>query len=627
MTDDHIPDEDRGDMPPPQNFVSAEDFFASDFESPIAEIKEIDCHSLEYAYHAAAKDALGREPAFSVYRILASLCSLHFRSNNKAGAFGPKIVMGDRRSAIPEDWLGEQTKVFETIVDKVIHPALRARIADVVWTNDRSSKASKIAIDAYCEVAESFRSGQKVGHSPVDRDVSWEEMEVVERAIHIAIKTTKRGVPLPERLTRIIEEIYNTSRSNNEIHTLARIASIRFRHSLLDRDELCADIEAAAEAAAEISSTDPLSLKDLWDLAAAIHKNASRPDDQRRCQLRGVEQTIKMSEHMSPASAQAHWVRTAISELRNISGTEKKREELRLLMRRLQERSMEEMSSFSVPMDFGDEIDRLIDIFGRFNLPEALRQFAILPIPKSVDTLRSEVIESLHKSQIAHLFGSTHLDDEGKVIAEVEAVPMTGEPSENWIKQKMSQIETFNRAAAVTAMIHPAREFISSKFPIGERHFYFISARSPFVPDSHASIFALGFARFVQGDYISSAHILIPQIENSIRYVLYNSNTDSSTILNDLTQEDRTLSALLEQFRNDLDRVFSPDIVMQIDLLFNYRPGPALRHEMAHGKVGTGFCYHPDMVYACWFIFHLCCAPLIPHWKKSVAPAIEAGAY
>ncbi|MDB5561979.1 MAG: hypothetical protein JWN11_1397 [Hyphomicrobiales bacterium] len=45
--------------------------------------------------------------------------------------------------------------------------------------------------------------------------------------------------------------------------------------------------------------------------------------------------------------------------------------------------------------------------------------------------------------------------------------------------------------------------------------------------------------------------------------------------------------------------MFTPDVTCQINLTFNGRPGPGLRHQIAHGMVTTTDCYTPDMIYAC----------------------------
>jgi hypothetical protein len=111
------------------------------------------------------------------------------------------------------------------------------------------------------------------------------------------------------------------------------------------------------------------------------------------------------------------------------------------------------------------------------------------------------------------------------------------------------------------------------------------------------------------------------------RYVLHSSSTDSSKILPDMLQENRPLSALIDQFRPDLERIFSAPIILEIDLLFTHNSGPALRHDFAHGKVPDGACFDIDVIYACWFIYRLACIPLFGIWDKQLAAAIEADSF
>ncbi|MBM7404972.1 MULTISPECIES: DUF4209 domain-containing protein [Sphingomonas] len=139
--------------------------------------------------------------------------------------------------------------------------------------------------------------------------------------------------------------------------------------------------------------------------------------------------------------------------------------------------------------------------------------------------------------------------------------------------------------------------------------------------------FSLGFARMFEGDFISAANILIPQLENAIRYVLKNANVHSAKMMSDLTQDDRSLSGLLVHMRKEMEGVFGVDLVHEIDLLFNYRPGPALRHEAAHGKLTDGLSFSADAIYACWLIYQMTVAPLVPYWKEHIAPQIEQYAF
>ncbi len=612
---------------PPQATVTPAEFRSVDYNTILRDLRSVYDGRLEKEFMKAARLNRDNEPAFSVYRLLASICSLHFRLHDKAGAFGAKMIFGNSRTPIPEDWLGEQTDYLFEIVEEVEHPALRARLADVVWTNDRTKgKAAAIAVLAYCECVEGLMDGTYEDRFPTPNDVSIEEVDLVERASQIHLRSNKRTAPMHDRVGALLYSLYSRALSHVDVVPLNRIATLLSRYSMITMDQLAVDMEAAAAAAEQKPNPYPLAIKELWHLAAFAHEEAKRPDDQRRCQLAAVEQTLKMASQTGSSSGAAHWYRQAIGELREIPRTQERREELRKELRSLQEKSLEEMGSFEMPIDLSDVVSGTLEVFEKLTLPEGLKQFALLVHLGNATQMRQEAIEK--ETGFAGMFPTTHLDSEGKIIAEVEGASFDGSPpSEGWIKSKMIQHLQIAIDIAVKGQLEPARRFLAGEFPLSERHFHSIVLQSPFVPRHHAATFAIGFARLMQGDMLSAGPILIPQLEHCLRHVLVNCSTDTSKMRNDLTQEDRSLSTLLETYRNELVAIFGDDIVLHIDLIFNHRPGPALRHEFAHGKVGDRSYGDPAIYYACCLIYLLVCVPLIPNWAQHVAPAIEAGSF
>jgi hypothetical protein len=133
---------------------------------------------------------------------------------------------------------------------------------------------------------------------------------------------------------------------------------------------------------------------------------------------------------------------------------------------------------------------------------------------------------------------------------------------------------------------------------------------------------ALGFARLFQGDFMSATHLLIPQLEPCLRHLLKINGNDPAKRRDDGTEEDLSLSGLYSRFRSDIEQILTPAIASEIDLLFNAKPGPALRHELAHGQISAAACFHQDVYYGNWLIYHLCCVPMIQSWDALVTPQL-----
>ncbi|SDR44558.1 hypothetical protein SAMN05519103_03233 [Rhizobiales bacterium GAS113] len=606
--------------------VTLDDFQAVDFQAAIAAIRHAECSLLSRKFGEAAHLAQGEGNvrAVRVFDLLNSICGFHFKVEDRAGPFGPMMVMNGKRSAIPDDFRGEQSRVLRALMPEISHPGLRARIADTVWLNDRKAHdAAEAAIAAYCETAEALLNGTLKDQFDNTMTASFELLNLTQRALQIAAATRKRG-DLPPRASQTAQRLYDRAKDTGECVPFSRIVRLFLQYELGDPIALARDAEAVAQAAVTASAPYPIAIKCAWDCAAYAYERGGDADASRRCLLQGIAQTIAMRGHVSSASAEAHWLRTAIAELRQITDTRDQREALRLEMRALQEKSVDEVGSFQIPLDLGDLRSGTIEIFAGLTLPTALAQFALLSRSQDVETLKSQAMKGAENSPLVSMMGGVHFDAEGKITAETPGASTTGEPSEEWFKKTIAQNLSLHRHVVVGGRIDPARQAVSSNYPVSERHFLPIVTLSPFVPVGHRHIFALGFARFMQGDFISAAHLLVPQLENSVRYVLHSMSRDSSKIMPDMLQEDRPLSALIDQLRSDMERIFSAPIVYEMELLFTYGGGPALRHDFAHGKATEAYCFTPDVLYACWFIYHLTCVPLLGIWASQVGPLIEA---
>jgi hypothetical protein len=172
-----------------------------------------------------------------------------------------------------------------------------------------------------------------------------------------------------------------------------------------------------------------------------------------------------------------------------------------------------------------------------------------------------------------------------------------------------------------SGQIDAARHTILEQHFISEDVFVALLQYSPFVPSDLVSTFARAYARFFQGDFTSAIYIVTPLLENSLRHVL-KSNGHDVTIFDDATQtqQDRTISSLFEQMRPELDSIFTPAVTADIVRVFLTKPGPYLRHALAHGLLNDSDPYGADAIYGCSLIFLLCLLPLYPHreWLRSM---------
>ena len=599
------------------------DFAASGLDEFLRRLESADGYALEDAFRKASTDAeaAGDGPRARVFGLLASLMSFHMRMDDPAEVFGPKLVMGDRRSMIPSDVRGEQTAVIADVAPKIVHRLVRARMGDVAFVNERRHHvAGRAAMEAYCAVADGVRDGTLVAGIPGIELGMHDVVKPIGRAIDLMRLLSKKGA-VDETVRAAFGRASDAARDGAHYFPFADLAEAGMPVGLVTTDQVAAQAEALAAAAP--TDTYPEAVKRVWLLAARCHGWAGRKEDEDRCRLEAAEQTLKMRDQCSGSLAKADWTKQAVGELREIKGTKERVRQLLDEMRQLQLSARDEMATFSVPMDLTEERERAVKLFGGLSLPDAFAQMLLLVEAPKLDELRRVAVEGSKGSIVDAIAGAHYLDSEGKTVARIDAQGIDEEPGEDWIKAKCVQHMSFVRLQQVQGFIEPARRTLLGRFSVEERHLVPITHTTPFVPPGHGNVFSLGFARMFQGDYVSAAHILFPQLENSLRHMLVLANADPTKVEADLLQGDRALGALLDVNRTDLEQMWGPDIVHEIDILFNFRPGPALRNELAHGKMAWGAFHQSETIVGCWFIFNLACRPLFDRWRSSIAPTIE----
>ncbi|MFC5743377.1 DUF4209 domain-containing protein [Dyella tabacisoli] len=613
----------EGAKEPVLPFASFDDFRVAELSSVLLDMMFADDEAFLEALYVAKKKAVDAvdEASARAYELLWHLCAFHLNVNDPSTPFDARWRSGEGRSYVPSDFRGSQNDTLLSILPSIEHPVLRARIADIVWYNDRKHwKAAGIAVSAYCDVVSKKLDGTFQDRYESTSDSFFGSLKYLHRAFQITAQLGKRE-KIPDDLEGAYSNLYARIKDKSAFVAFADIARLGVSYGMIEWVSVAADARQMAEGAP--SGTFPLALQKVWDLAAEAYTRIGDREAKHHCQLASVELTLSMRDQVSTSSARAAWTMTAIGQLRAAGGFSERIKELRRELRDLQEQSVDEFGQFSIPVDLEDEQVGTIKVFSELTLPEALLNVATFARSLPIEQLRSIALNSRSESLLSSSFGASYSDRDGKVVAQTPASPLQGEPSDDWLKAQWLRTYDLWRHQIVGGHIEPARRTIMQRFPVEERFFEPIVAASPFVPFGHEHIFALGFARFWQGDFASSVHLLIPQLENSIRHVLQAASEDSSKIKTDLLQEDRSLSGLLDNRRPEMDRVFGEDLVNEIDLLFNYKAGPALRHQTAHGKMYAGACYSTDAIYACWLVYKLTCIPLLGDLRSKIAIAIE----
>ena len=616
MTDDRVEPR-HGSWPPPPVPLDRFDVATingaadRDFTMEMWRVQAI----LEPLFGAASRNG---SPFADGFWIIAGAAMMVMSPSDPGRIWGPRQANGETRSPSPEDFKGEQNATLSELAPALRHPALRAHIADIAWTNDRTLRAcAELAVNAYTESAERILRTTP-GHP--DPSSIYRVPHALSRALQIDNQTRRRGNRL-ERLSSTFAKAYAAARERGEPGLFTRLADLALYYKLAEPGTVAADAESAAVLAA--TSAYPLAAAEAFDLAADLFERIGDQPAKLRCQLASADRRLDMRSHVSSPGAEAHWVQEALRSLRGVRGADEQRRLLRRELRELQEDALCEMASFVYPLELDDQVARTEREFEGLDLADGLhRMLSFAPLP-SYAGLRRKALDRFENGDFSTMVGIGHIDDLGRTAAITDA-PGPGGPDENWIKTAIDRDESIGRQIFVQSSFEPGRLVLCACCDIQETHLRALVSQSLFVPGTQSGLVSLGLLRTLQGDFRSAIHLLVPQLEPCLRHLLRTAGHDPGTEFDDLTEEDIGLPAILTRFRDKLEMILPRGLVLELELLFHHRGGSALRHGVAHGRVSDGGCFSSDAIYACWFFFRLVGLPLLGVWHHSVAPAIRA---
>lgn len=594
------------------------------FESPITDSKSADSQELGDLFRKAAGE-MEDTSAARTFRMLSAVAGMLFRPKDRSEPFGAMAVFADgRRSSVAADFRGLPVAVLSAMARRTTHPALRARLSDLCWFLERRrADLGTAAVAAYVDILAKVDSGALSfrfddGKGALKHDAR----DILRRALQIGRAV---GWDKPEALAA------RTMASELRARAIqASLAIPAFWFSELDLDFGISDPAVIGKDIKDLigalpAETDPHGIVELWRLGARAYHLAKKPDEQHRCQSAAADQFVLMADRQPVAMMTSSMLANAIAELHGVPGKKDRRKELRHRLIDAQAGIAEEMSGFSIPLNLEDMARQIEQgVKRQLTLRDKLFVFAALENSPEPAELAATASQSIREHPLASLFGTSHHDSEGKVVHRTEGAGFGDDGDASAIQHQIVQDERIRRQVAAYGKIETARQAIGADHFLSDDIFSRILTHSAFVPNDLVRTFSRGFLRFFQGDFVGALYILTPLLENSLHHVLKTHGHDV-TIFDDATQtqQDRTISSLFEQMRNELDTIFGIAITADIERLFLKKPGPHLRHALSHGLLHDGDPYGPDAVYACWLIFRLCLIPLFPHRGELQLPFDE----
>jgi len=596
-----------------------EDFTNTAWEVVIQQIENGTCDEYYHLFLTEAQRAAegGNRSSEAVFILLAAVTSFHPNLEKHEQPFGPMMVMAGSRSAIPDDLTPAHLTVLEQILPSITNDDLRSRVADVLWVQVRPRKfqLAQLAASAYLEAL-----GRLVEQVPV------KAVERLERAFQLAASLGRKNETF-DKVSGEAERLLNKLDPENTSYLPRRCLELLEKFSAGDAASLAKSAEDRARKAE--ANKDWETARSFWELKIRWDRKLGEGEAE-IASLDAIANTLEQEAEAILESSDPNYffageiLQQAVEAYRRAPGraAEERRSHLRLL--EVQKQSRTQLQTLSKEVDISEMTEQSRDIVRGKSFREALMLLPFVAKLPNYERLRQSVMEKMKKHPVLFLFSALHLDEEGRVSSRRPSM-LSDDPKEREavVLAEIYQDMVLHRELSVAGQIEPARKQILLDHDPRLEDVARLLRHAPFVPENRIHLLCRGIYDGLMGDFVSASHILLPQVENSIRYVLHQAGAVTSTLTSKGTQEGYDLNRLL--YLSEAKEIFGVDAVYDMRGLLVEHVGSNLRNEMMHGLMSDGRFFTSEVIYLWWLVLRLCLLPraLQEHEMKNKSKPID----
>jgi hypothetical protein len=347
---------------------------------------------------------------------------------------------------------------------------------------------------------------------------------------------------------------------------------------------------------------------------AKLYKALKQPEAARKAYYNIAESYVKLADQAvknssSPYISGSSFLIKAISIFKKYH-YKSRVDELYPTLLEYQGLSMNEMKEHTVNVEIpkkelDEHMEKVRGAVSGKSIKDALIILSVLCTSPGLKILTEEIISQT--SVARRIAGVVKVNDEGNTV---DTSPPFDEKDDGEAMNKLLYEQSmYIQRGNVGVTIEPARLQIASEHKITPTDLLPILQKSHFVPKGREMLYAIGLHAGLYEDYITASHVLIPQIEHSIREILKEAGVITSTIDIDEVQNKLDLNTLL--YKPELAEIFDKDTVYDLRGLLVEHSGSNFRNLLAHGLIDYGKFSQWQAKYLWWITLRLCilCLP------------------
>ena len=588
--------------------LTSEDFAECGWKTVLSECEGDSYAAVSQAFFDASNkaDSEGRKRHGKALWLIAHACFMTLTPSDRNAPFKPAVVNEGSRSAVPEDFAQSGLPHFESILDDIESPRMKARVADLLWIvrTPRDRKFAVEAIDAY-------RMVPLTGETwPADALDCW------SRAVSLA---RTLGAGAGNRLAELEADVLSMiERATPEdlffaamLAGLLKTYHLGYNQAMQVAEKLETLANELQQAGDHYAARAYFKAASLWFMEADDEEKSIEMLVQ-QAETWGLEAEARLSSDDPSNLVASNLYQEAIQVYRTIPRRHREKhqvaqrmEQIRRLLEEASKQSTQEMSYVEGPaIDLSESLEAVRKLVSNKSQIEALGAFANFHQVNAAKLLES-AREGLSRSPLRALASMAMMTHDGRVGARTYG--MSGQtPSdrnEETVEAEAIHLHYEMSVRVAAEIILYGLNVLTSEHKISEQDLVWLARCSTAVPPERELLFGKGLYQGFNEDFATAIHLLAPQIEHAVRFPLKLRDVTTTALNGEGIETENGLSSLIDipQVRE----IFGDDTTFEIKALFCSPYGANLRNNVAHGLLNDSHCYSAHSVYAWWFALKL----------------------
>ena len=504
------------------------------------------------------------------YNLIKHVCSLHVKITDKSIEFQPFIALRGKRSFALQDMIENDYKLLESLNLDLIPVNIRARIADILWSQKKSFAHALVAIDSYINLFESLSS----------KDDRIESLDMARRALCISTQINQKERHV-QTCKSIYDKILRISEADEPFLSLDLIGMI-VRENYGDADVLIKILNRVIQN----NKSDVHKAEIAYGLIAECFKWKKDNAGVHDTDISLAQYYEKKAGELADDDFQAiviaeNYLKKAVFLYRRNKQPEQA-ERIQKQIVYLQSKIPQAMGIIQRTYDISNLHEYMLECFDGLSFQEAvLRLTQFTSFRKKAD-IKSLVITDLKEHPLFHLFSPKFTNATGQTILSLESLDMKNpEGNQQLLKahmhRKMLQFENIEGGLYLSR----ALGIIRNKYDFFINDLDFLILSNPIIPQGRERIFRSAIYMALKGQEYEAIHILSSQVENLFRNLAKELGALTVTLENDGSSKEKVLTSVFDL--PELIDAYDNDILFLFEGLLNEQAGANIRNNVAHG--------------------------------------------